>query len=803
MSAKNTNTNNKKENKDDDKKDGKKKDSKDANDKDANSNDANSNDADGKNTNIKDANDKKKDKDKNKKPSVPNTLTIYIKTRIPNYTKLLYEPSMTVPTSKSNTVYFDPLVKYINGAIQDIPKEAPPNLKYTQFFEANQFDSLVNRFISKIFNFPKKPLQMLNPLKLSKILNLQRERTLDQAMEEDLINENIKLTLSSLFKRNGIFYINKRPYTIVDRHWKKNSWVIDTKTDNKLINPFSGVSTKDALEEAEKELNEFKKNYATEGSSGAQVSMDDDIINSIIKNTPNIEAKNDQLKSFQDIRGSATFDDENHFIIPNFHIDFTDETDKATEPMTFSLLLDKEVFAKFIEQNKTNNIGKSLITKYERYWKRKEDLYKMRNEYDELYKKIISKKHEYDLKTAFIYNTLSVIIPGTSLTPPEKKTLGEACEDMHDLYVEFIDLLVELANVLYNFYQIQIDYFNYIVDFLKEFKKEYVHIINYYKDTADIANMCIDEDIRIYELLSVESAVTNLNADSQAYFANIKNLKEKLYKLKKEQSILSDINIQETLKKYKDDPYLLILLRKQYNIYYLFFKTSFHTNQYYTWKIYYKGTDALVTKMNNYFFEKMQQTIDFGPTVTEKKLTIPTPTIEFIKNLQDKLKPYIFTGIKENKDVIKSFAQKWFTRPSSEPKPEVQWKLVNDDDLPVIKDSDKELTKDEKNYIEFIKYEVNLFDCITMIINLLHIKCLRQFRLYVAEENETNYDLFILKNKFFYYLALKGFVNILNIPILDFDNIETEFNFYAGHRRNPSISPNFKIPYSSFWDISN
>jgi hypothetical protein len=470
--------------------------------------------------------------------------------------------------------------------------------------------------------------------------------------------------------------------------------------------------------------------------------------------------------------------------------------------MTFSLLLDKEVFAKFIEQNKTNNIGKSLITKYERYWKRKEDLYKMRNEYDELYKKIISKKHEYDLKTVVIYNTLSVIIPGTGLNPAEKKTLGEASEDMHDLYVEFIDLLVDLANVLYNFYLIQIDYFNYIVDFLKEFKKEYVHIINYYKDTADIANMCIDEDIRIYELLSVESAVTNLNVDSQAYFANIKNLKEKLYKLKKEQSILSDINIQETLQKYKDDPYLLILLRKQYNIYYLFFKTSFHTNQYYTWKIYYKGTDALVTKMNIYFFEKIQQTIDFGPTVTEKKLTIPTPTIKFIKELQDKLKPYNFTGIKENKDVIKSFAQKWFTRPSSEPKPEVQWKLVNDQDLPVIKDSDKELTKDEKNYIEFIKYEVNLFDCITMIINLLHIKCLRQFRLYVAEENETNYDLFILKNKFFYYLALKGFVNILNIPILDFDNIETEFNFYAGQRRNPSISPNFKIPYSCFWDTS-
>ena len=64
-----------------------------------------------------------KDKDKNKKikkeePKIPNTLTIYIKTRIPNYTKLIYEPYMTVPTSKSHTVYFDPLVEYIKGAIK-------------------------------------------------------------------------------------------------------------------------------------------------------------------------------------------------------------------------------------------------------------------------------------------------------------------------------------------------------------------------------------------------------------------------------------------------------------------------------------------------------------------------------------------------------------------------------------------------------------------------------------------------------------------------------------------------------------
>jgi hypothetical protein len=150
-------------------------------------------------------NDAKSKKGKTEELKIPNTLTIYIKTRIPNYTKLLYEPYMTVPTSKSRTVYFDPLVKYIKGAIKDIPPSAPREAKYTQFFEAPQFDSLINRCISKTFNFQQKPKNLLlNPTKL---LNLQKERTLTEAMEEDLINENIKLTLSTLFLHFRMFHI--------------------------------------------------------------------------------------------------------------------------------------------------------------------------------------------------------------------------------------------------------------------------------------------------------------------------------------------------------------------------------------------------------------------------------------------------------------------------------------------------------------------------------------------------------------------------------------------------------------------
>ena len=375
-------------NKNDEKKDAKdpndQKDAKDANDqndqKDAkDAKDANSQKGQKGQKKQNNANDAKSKKGKTEELKIPNTLTIYIKTRIPNYTKLLYEPYMTVPTSKSHTVYFDPLVKYIKGAIKDIPPSAPREAKYTQFFEAPQFDSLINRCISKTFNFQQKPIKLLlNPTKL---LNLQKERTLTEAMEEDLINENIKLTLSTLFKRNGIFYINKRPYTIINRHWKSDSWVIDTKTENKLISPFSNVSYKDAQKEADEELDSFKKKYPVEGSSGSKNSIDDDIIDNIIKKTPNIEAQNAPPISFKDIKGSEAFEDEYYYITENFPIKFTDEHDMNTEPITFSLLFDKEVFEKFIENNKTNNIGKSFLSKYNRYWQRKEELYKKKNEY--------------------------------------------------------------------------------------------------------------------------------------------------------------------------------------------------------------------------------------------------------------------------------------------------------------------------------------------------------------------------------------------------------------------------------------
>jgi len=298
-----------------------------------------------------------------KKPNIPNTLTIYIKTRIPNHNNLLYDPSMTVPESKSHTVYFDPLVKYGKWAIKNIPSTAPPDTKYTQFFEANQFDSLINRCINSIFNFQKK-------------------LDLNEAIKEGVIDNNINLTIKSLFKKDGffkgkgLFYINKRPYTILGRSWDKK-WDVDTKPNNKLMSPYSNLSYNYASTQAEKELEEFKKIYpnATGNANIKNEKIKDELKNGIEfkesikeKMISNLKIA-DEAQYVSDVQA-----DEEAFIIPNFPVLFTNETDINTDPISFSLLMDKDEFIKFIENSKDESIN-LLIKKYGRYIETKKKLY--------------------------------------------------------------------------------------------------------------------------------------------------------------------------------------------------------------------------------------------------------------------------------------------------------------------------------------------------------------------------------------------------------------------------------------------
>ena len=64
--------------------------------------------------------------------NIPNTLTIFINTRIRGYPKIKYSPNMTVPDLKSDSVYFDPLVKLNSSVVKAIPANYPKKDVYTK-----------------------------------------------------------------------------------------------------------------------------------------------------------------------------------------------------------------------------------------------------------------------------------------------------------------------------------------------------------------------------------------------------------------------------------------------------------------------------------------------------------------------------------------------------------------------------------------------------------------------------------------------------------------------------------------------
>ena len=192
--------------------------------------------------------------------SFPNTLTIFINTRIRGYPKIKYEPEMTVPKIKSDTVYFNPLIKLNKAVSLRIPPGYPENEKFTQFFNKSDFNGLVGRNMSAGF---------------------QKKLTIDEAAKNGIVDNNINVTLDILFKKNNRFYIKDTPYTIFSHEWIAGDWRVDKKSFEKQIalstygQGLYGNQQTVALQNkmADDELTKFKKEHA-EAMSGFAASSD-------------------------------------------------------------------------------------------------------------------------------------------------------------------------------------------------------------------------------------------------------------------------------------------------------------------------------------------------------------------------------------------------------------------------------------------------------------------------------------------------------------------------------------------------
>ena len=134
---------------------------------------------------------------------IPNKLYITINTSIPGYQKIQYKPFMTIPdiSKDDKTIYFNPMIKYSKNKIDEVQE----NFRKKQFFNKGLFNSLINH------------------------INEKEATTLLQATRNGYIDNNIKLTLNTIFPENSVLYINKKPYTIADVQWSSGNWKIDTK----------------------------------------------------------------------------------------------------------------------------------------------------------------------------------------------------------------------------------------------------------------------------------------------------------------------------------------------------------------------------------------------------------------------------------------------------------------------------------------------------------------------------------------------------------------------------------------------
>ena len=150
---------------------------------------------------------------------IPDQLNITIRTSIPGYQIIEYKPSMSIKNIDEKDVRFNPLIKLDTSIINKIPEE----YKIKEFFNKGLFQSLLNYTGEK----PGK--------------------NLIQATHDGYIDNNIKVTLDTIFPSNSVIYIGKNPYVIGDVQWTSGDWKLEVKqkkqefdinkvTDPKLYN---------------------------------------------------------------------------------------------------------------------------------------------------------------------------------------------------------------------------------------------------------------------------------------------------------------------------------------------------------------------------------------------------------------------------------------------------------------------------------------------------------------------------------------------------------------------------------------
>ena len=172
--------------------------------------------------------------------TTPNTLTIFVNTPIGGINKFIYKPSMTLPQERDrgDAVLFDPLIKLDSSVVNKIPNGAPPDYLYRQFFSKPDFSSLLNRTLDYVS---------------------QPRMSLEEATFNGNVDNNILVTLGTLFKSNTPLTIDGKKYLINNFQWTRGDWRIDTKKLEKQFTSNSRYTGFNNLYGRNNYLNEISK----------------------------------------------------------------------------------------------------------------------------------------------------------------------------------------------------------------------------------------------------------------------------------------------------------------------------------------------------------------------------------------------------------------------------------------------------------------------------------------------------------------------------------------------------------------
>ena len=142
---------------------------------------------------------------------LPKRMNIILYTKTNKSIRIAYTPQMSIPTTSSKFVNFNPLIK-INKNI--LSREYKINLNEKKALNENIIDVFFNK--QKFNDF----LNLILDKTGKKELNIQDSCT------EKVIDNNIKTTLDILFKPGNVLEINKKKYTIFNYSWLDGDWLI-------------------------------------------------------------------------------------------------------------------------------------------------------------------------------------------------------------------------------------------------------------------------------------------------------------------------------------------------------------------------------------------------------------------------------------------------------------------------------------------------------------------------------------------------------------------------------------------------